>query len=206
MAERPPDFTPRMSFAAPGLGQRRPVSDLTPAVPMTAPGLGDRPTPGVPLGAVRHLRGVGVQSWLDHIYKHAEFPPRAHGEIYVGARITLGASASRSEIINYRLPPGSVGVIRFFGNSITNASDVEFVEFSVLVNGSPVAGWANFVGIRSPAVSSLIPVVIPLTPSSRIEVVATNTSASAISGVAAVLRGWQWAQSLLAEDVTDAAR
>ena len=184
---RPADFTSRLPMAPPGMGQsaRRSI-DVTPTLPMAAPGLGAFPS----VQARNERDGRG---WLEQIREHAEFPPASHLEIYVGAKITLAASASRSEIINFQLAPGMIGVIRFFGNSITNASDVEFVQFSVLLNGTPIAGWSNFVGVRSPSISSPVPVVIPLFPASVISVVATNTSAAAIVGVAAALRGWMWA-------------
>jgi hypothetical protein len=130
-----------------------------------------------------------IRQWVD-------IPP-PYGRIFdKAAKITLAASAVGTEIIAFAVPAGMLGVLRFFANQVGSVSDMAFVSFTLRLEDSPVTGYANIIGPKSPGLSSPDALVVPLLGGNRIAVVASNLSSSAIQSVAARIKGWFWQPSL----------
>ncbi len=145
------------------------------------------------------LPATGGESgkWWEQYLKFWPNPPPWHTRILEGAEITLGASASRSVVVSYSLPPGHAGLWYSIAQNVANAGDYANITWALLINGRPIPGWESIVG----QVSSLtIPrwVLAPVPPASALTVVATNATAAAISKVGAVIDGWCWPVELYA--------
>lgn len=193
----PEDFPMRFRYLGRlGQGPTAPrPQDITPALSMST-GLGD-----VPMDPANDRLGSPgpsplVSSPYEEAWRWAEYPP-AWGRWFDKAlQITLGASASRSEVVAMRVYPGHFGILRFFANAVGSASDSSFVTFALLVDGSPIMGYSAIVGGKSPALSAPDPLLVPLLSGQRVSVVATNSSSSGIQNVAARIKGWTWAATL----------
>jgi hypothetical protein len=127
---------------------------------------------------------------------HAMQPLTFDRIINIGKSITLAASASRSTVAAFKMPSAYQGIIRFFANSVGNASDYSSVTWSLRVNGSDVSGFSNFVGLLSPGLFVPLPIRLDLAPGDRVTVVASNSSTASILQVAARMYGWAWAMNV----------
>lgn len=127
----------------------------------------------------------------DEFLAWKDTPPYIHVPFDKAEEITVGASAIRQRIVAYQLPATHIGVFRFFGNQCANPSDTQFITFAVVVNGHPIPGYANIIGVKG-STDAPDPLEWPLKGNDLIEVVATNSLAAPITGVAARIKGWSW--------------
>jgi hypothetical protein len=163
--------------------------DVTPGPGFSSLGETGDLTAGMPVCDIPPSPLADIRQWVD-------IPP-PWGRIFdKAAKVTLTASQLNSEIIAFRVPAGMLGVLRFFANQVGSVSDMAFVSFTLRLEDSPVTGYANIIGPKSPGLSSPDALVVPLQGGNRISVVASNLSASAIQSVAARIKGWFWQPSL----------
>jgi len=127
----------------------------------------------------------------DEWIRWKDVPPPLHVPFDKAEEVTIGASAVRQTIVEYELEDGQLGVLRFFGNQTANPSDTAFITFAVLVNDHPIPGYANIIGSKGP-INFPDPLEWCLRPRDIVRVVATNSLAAAIGGVAARIKGWSW--------------
>jgi hypothetical protein len=125
---------------------------------------------------------------------HVTAPRHDDRILNISQSITLDANATRARVASFRVPYGYCAMVRYIANSLANAADFSSVTWTVRVDGSPLAGFANFIGLLSPGLYVPLPLRIDLAPNALIEVVASNSSSAAISGCSARLYGWGWAQ------------
>jgi hypothetical protein len=118
----------------------------------------------------------------------------------VAAKITLAASASRTEVLAFQLQMGYLATIRFLGTALTNAGDYPSVTWSVLLNFNEVTGQGRFIGAKSGGITSPWPIRIDMRGGDRITVVATNSTTQSIVGVSARLAGWMWPRTVLSAE------
>lgn len=140
--------------------------------------------PAMPRQAFRWSYEAEFNQWKDT-------PPYIHIPFDKAEEITVGASAQRQRIVAFQLESTYVGVLRFFGNQCANPSDTQFITFAVVVNGHPIPGYANIIGVKGPT-DNPDPLEWPLKGGDIVEVIATNSLAAPISGVAARIKGWVW--------------
>lgn len=130
-------------------------------------------------------------------YRGIDLPPAYYGRnINVGQLVNLAVGATRQEIVAYRIPNGTIASIRFIANGLENIGDSAFVRWSLVVDGADVVGYSNFIGLIAPAVSAPAPVVMMLNAGQRMAWVATNLAGIALTGIAAMFRGWMWSANL----------
>lgn len=118
------------------------------------------------------------------------------------APVTVAASATATQIVSYRLPPASLGILDFFAPGVQNLADWDSLTFRLRVNGAPIPGFDK---IQGPIGSITLPAPVgwPIFSAQLVDVVADNASASAIGNVTAVIRGRFFpnaAEELLAQE------
>lgn len=164
------------------------ASDMTPILSMRAfgksGGLG-QDVPGQPPRSDPQFDSwVEINTWKDS-------PPPIHSWFDKAEEVTILGNASRQRITAFKIPQASLGVLRFFANQTANPSDTQFITFACVVDGTPIPGYANIIGSKGP-INAPDPVVWPLYAGQVLEVIASNSQALAISGVAARIKGWYW--------------
>jgi hypothetical protein len=107
------------------------------------------------------------------------------------ASVTLLANAVRQPVASFRTPLGFLGLLRTFATGVGNAGDWASITWSLTINKTPIYGFANMVG---PIAELLHPfdalrLAVPITKNGLVEIVASNSTAVAIAGVQAMLRG-----------------
>lgn len=139
-------------------------------------------------------RPVIQQELIAEIHRYAEAPPPIHLWIDVCVVETLedNVTSTSQIIVNYTLPPGHVGIIRWFANSLGNPADYTNVTWSIRRSGAPVQGHANFVGPKAPSLSNPTPVWIALMPTQEIQLWAANATALDIAEAGGRFVGWAW--------------
>ena len=166
--------------------------DIRPALPMSF-GLGQDwgEYPAV-ADLYRRARSLNPAHPWEEIGRWLESKPPFARWFFKAEELTLGASASRSVVTVFRLPPSSLGVLRFFAVQVGNASDAPNVRYALELNGTPVSGFARIVGPITGSLSTPMAMMDALEGRDQVRVVATNLIASAVSNVAALIRGWYW--------------
>ncbi len=102
--------------------------------------------------------------------------------------ITLAASAVRSVVVTFTPPANTLGILRQFAQGIGNQADYDLITWQLRVGGTPVNGFDSITGPIAPV---FLPIDIfwPIFAGQKVEVVATNLSATAIANVTALVRG-----------------
>lgn len=159
---------------------------------------------GLGAGGADPRRARPPRSLQAQILQFADGPPPGAWWFDKCLTITLGASASRPEIVAFALRAGYCGLLRFFANWVQNSAEYPSVTFALLVDGTPVQGYASIVGPKSPSLAAPDPLILPLLPGQRISVVATNATVLAISGVGARIKGWAWPTTLFNQQELEA--
>lgn len=129
---------------------------------------------------------VSYGRWADTV------PP--FGRMFDKAAQVSLAAGGPTDIIAFRLPPGFIGLVRFFANQV-GASDAPYVTFALLVNGAPVTGYSNIIGQKSPSLTSPDALIAGIGGGNRVVVVATNASLTTLTGIGARIKGWYWSQA-----------
>ena len=102
--------------------------------------------------------------------------------------ITLGASAVNSVVIAWTPPPNTLGILRWVATGVGTRADFDSITWRLRVGGSAING---FDAIQGPIASIIVPLPIfwPIFKGQKVDVIATNRSATAITNVTALVRG-----------------
>lgn len=103
------------------------------------------------------------------------------------AFITLAGSA-RAEVVSYRLPAGMLGILRAVAMQTSDPNDQNSIIWQVLMNGSPVLGLDNIIGIMSTFLFPLN-VDVAMYDGYVVSIVAINQTVNPISNVWGMVRG-----------------
>lgn len=102
--------------------------------------------------------------------------------------ITLAASAVNSVVVTFTPPANTLGILTEFAQGIGNQADYDLITWRLRVGPGAIPG---FDAITGPIAPVFLPIKIfwPIFAGQKVEVVATNLSATAIANVTALVRG-----------------
>lgn len=137
-------------------------------------------------------RAVNPRAPLDEIALWFHTKPPFASWFIRGERANLAIGDSRVALTGFRIPAGDVGVLTYFSNAVGAAADFQYVTFAIEIDGAPLNGFASIIGPLSFSTRQPWQMMEPLRGGQRVQVVATNTGATAISNVQGFVAGWYW--------------
>lgn len=127
-------------------------------------------------------------------YISYEIPPPDAKPIDIAPEPVNVGIGERKTIIEYTVTKDHA-VIRWFGQSLSDASGYDYVKWSIFKNGAPFYPYVDFVGEFSSIVDNELMEIVPikLKKNDTIKVVVENpTTSSSVYGVTARVKGWEW--------------
>ena len=130
-------------------------------------------------GGVEPPRLVTFEKWV--------FPPSDHVPFdLVDVRTVPAGTTVEYEVIASDF---ARGVVRWFGNEVTTATDYAFIRWTLLANGNPIVPVIDAIESRG-LINDPDPLVIHLRSNTTLSVRIENTGVAAVVGVKTRLKGW----------------
>lgn len=137
-------------------------------------------------------RAVNPRAPLDEIALWFQTKPPFASWFIRGERANLAVGDTRIPLTAFRIPAGDVGVLTYFSNAVGSAADYPNVTFAVEIDGAALNGFGSIIGAFSFSTRMPWQMMEPLKGGQRVQVVATNTGATAVSNAQGFLAGWYW--------------
>lgn len=132
---------------------------------------------------------------LEVIAAHSEASPWDYPFNQADA-VSIAASTNDQTVVSFRIPSGMAGVLDGFANGVENMADWDQITWRVLVGGQPIPGFDNIQGAMG-SVNFPVKVGWPIFGDSQlVSVIASNTGATALTNVCAVLTGRYFANTI----------